>query len=51
MYQYSMTQWIVGNESIEDSFKRLKRLGYDGIEFAAESETSDICYPKINVAI
>lgn len=36
MYRYSMTQWIVGNEDIEYSFKRLKNYGYDGIEFAAE---------------
>lgn len=41
MYQYSMTQWIVGNEDIEHSFARLKRFGYDGIEFAAEPYTSD----------
>lgn len=36
MYKYSITQWIFGNENIEDSFKRLKKYGYDGIEFAAE---------------
>lgn len=41
MYQYSMTQWIVGNEEIEYSFRRLKKFGYDGIEFAAEPYTSD----------
>ena len=35
MYKYSMTQWIVGNEDIEYSFQRLKKNGYDGIEFAA----------------
>jgi sugar phosphate isomerase/epimerase len=39
MYRYSMTQWIVGNEDIEYSFERLKRFGYDGIEFAAEPYT------------
>lgn len=39
MYRYSMTQWIVGNENIEYSFDRLKRYGYDGIEFAAEPYT------------
>ena len=44
MYQYSMTQWIAGNEAIEESFKRLGRFGYDGIEFAAEPETSDVSY-------
>lgn len=41
MYKYSMTQWIVGNEDIEYSFQRLKRYGYDGIEFAAEPYTAD----------
>lgn len=41
MYKYSMTQWIVGNEDIEYSFQRLKKNGYDGIEFAAEPYTLD----------
>lgn len=41
MYQYSMTQWIVGNEEIEYSFQRLKKYGYDGIEFAAEPYSLD----------
>ena len=41
MYKYSMTQWIVGNENIEYSFARLKKYGYDGIEFAAEPDTLD----------
>lgn len=41
MYQYSMTQWILGNEDIECSFKRLAKYGYDGIEYAAEPYTLD----------
>jgi len=41
MYRYSMTQWIVGNEDIEYSFQRLKKFGYDGIEFAAEPYNLD----------
>ncbi len=41
MYRYSMTQWIVGNEDIEYSFQRLKKYGYDGIEFAAEPYTTN----------
>ena len=41
MYQYSMTQWIVGNEDMEYSFQRLKNCGYDGIEIAAEPYTLD----------
>ncbi len=36
MFKYSMTQWIVGNEDLRNSFQRLKKFGYDGIEFAAE---------------
>ena len=41
MYKYSMTQWIVGNENIEESFQRLQKYGYDGIEFAAEPYSLD----------
>jgi sugar phosphate isomerase/epimerase len=41
MYKYSMTQWIAGDEDIENSFIRLKKYGYDGIEFAAEPYTLD----------
>ena len=42
MYKYGITQWILGNEDIEESFKRIKKYGYDTIEFAAEPETIDI---------
>jgi sugar phosphate isomerase/epimerase len=31
-----MTQWIVGDEDLETSCKRLQKYDYDGIEFAAE---------------
>jgi sugar phosphate isomerase/epimerase len=41
MYKYSMTQWIAGDEEIENSFIRLKKYGYDGIEYAAEPYTLD----------
>jgi sugar phosphate isomerase/epimerase len=41
MYKYSMTQWILGNEEIENSFMRLKKYGYDCIEFAAEPYSLD----------
>lgn len=37
MYTYSMTQWINGNESVEDSFRRLKKYGYNGIEMSADA--------------
>ena len=36
MYHIGMTQWIVGNEPLEVSCARLRRCGYNGIEFAAE---------------
>ncbi len=41
MYEYSMTQWIVGDEELEQSFSRLKKYGYDGIELAAEPYSID----------
>ncbi|MDE6603752.1 MAG: sugar phosphate isomerase/epimerase [Lachnospiraceae bacterium] len=36
MFHIGMTQWIVGDEPLEVSCARLKKYGYDGIEFAAE---------------
>lgn len=36
MYHIGMTQWIAGDEPLEVSCARMKRYGYDGIEFAAE---------------
>lgn len=42
MYKYSMTQWIAGNEPVENSFKRLNRYGYDGIEMAADAPAVDV---------
>jgi sugar phosphate isomerase/epimerase len=36
MYHLAMTQWIVGDEDLETSCKRLQQYGYNGIEFAAE---------------
>jgi sugar phosphate isomerase/epimerase len=36
MYHIAMTQWIVGNEDLEISCRRLQTYGYNGIEFAAE---------------
>ena len=41
MYHVAMTQWIVGDEKLEDSCKRLNRFGYDGIEFAADPAALD----------
>ncbi|MDR1576183.1 MAG: sugar phosphate isomerase/epimerase [Treponema sp.] len=41
MYHIAMTQWITGDEDIETSCLRLKKYGYDGIEFAAEPHKLD----------
>ncbi|MDN3019413.1 sugar phosphate isomerase/epimerase [Paenibacillus sp. BSR1-1] len=42
MYKYSATQWIFGNESLEDSLKRLKKYGYQGVELAGEPDAIDV---------
>lgn len=39
MFRYGMTQWIVGEEPLENSFIRLRDCGYDSIEFAGEPDT------------
>jgi sugar phosphate isomerase/epimerase len=41
MYHIAMTQWIAGDEDIETSCCRLRKYGYDGIEFAAEPHKID----------
>lgn len=41
MHHIGMTQWIVGDEPLEVSCARLRRCGYDGIEFAAEPYSLD----------
>lgn len=38
MFHIAMTQWIVGDEPLETSCRRLQSCGYDGIEFAAEPD-------------
>lgn len=42
MFNYSATQWIFGNESLEDSLKRLKKYGYQGVELAGEPYSIDV---------
>jgi D-psicose/D-tagatose/L-ribulose 3-epimerase len=42
MFNYSVTQWIFGNESLEDSLERLKNNGYEGVELAGEPDSIDI---------
>ncbi len=41
MYHIGMTQWIVGDEPLEVSCRRMHKCGYDGIEFAAEPYSLD----------
>ena len=36
--KYSMTQWIFGGEPLEDTLKKLQRMGFDGIELIPEPE-------------
>lgn len=42
MFEYSATQWIYGNENLEDSLKRLKKYGYQGVELAGEPDSINI---------
>ncbi|MDQ0217417.1 sugar phosphate isomerase/epimerase [Peribacillus cavernae] len=42
MFNYSVTQWIFGDESLEDSLKRLQKYGYQGVELAGEPDSIDI---------
>ena len=44
MYRYGLTQWVMGNEPLEKSFERLKKCGYDDIEFAADPYGLDAEY-------
>lgn len=41
MFRYGMTQWIAGEEPLEDSFRRLSACGYDSIELAGEPDRLD----------
>ena len=40
--KYAVSNWIYGDEPLEDVFKRLQRYGYDGIEFVGEPGRYDI---------
>ncbi|MBS4202702.1 sugar phosphate isomerase/epimerase family protein [Lederbergia citrea] len=42
MFKYSVTQWIFGNESLEESLKRLQKYEYHGVELAGEPDTMDL---------
>ncbi|MCJ8007037.1 sugar phosphate isomerase/epimerase family protein [Lederbergia wuyishanensis] len=42
MFKYSLTQWIFGNENLEESLKRLQKYEYQGVELAGEPEFIDI---------
>ena len=41
MFKYGISNWIYGDESIEETFARLKRHGYDGIELRGEPSAYD----------
>lgn len=41
MFHIGMTQWITGDEPLAVSCERLRRYGYDGIEFAAQPYQMD----------
>ena len=48
MYKYSMTQWIVGNEDIEYSFQRLKKMAMTELkEVGVMAYPLDYMTPKI----
>ena len=36
--KYSMTQWIFGGKGLEETLRKLKRMGFDGIELIPEPE-------------
>jgi D-psicose/D-tagatose/L-ribulose 3-epimerase len=42
MFDYSATQWIFGDESMEDSLKRLNKYGYQGVELAGEPDAINV---------
>ncbi|PLT34473.1 sugar phosphate isomerase/epimerase [Bacillus sp. V5-8f] len=46
MFKYSVTQWIFGDESLEDSLIRLKKYGYQGVELAGEPDSIDLTETK-----
>ena len=42
MFRYSLSNWTCGREPIADTFERLHRLGFDGIELTGEPERYDV---------
>ncbi|MBS4216955.1 sugar phosphate isomerase/epimerase [Bacillus sp. FJAT-49711] len=42
MFNYSLTQWIFGNERLEKSLKRLKKYEYQGVELAGEPDLINV---------
>lgn len=40
--KYAISNWIYGDEPLEDVFMRLRRYGYDGIELLGEPEKYDV---------
>src|SRR3972149_2216082 len=41
MFKYGISNWIYGDEPIEETFARLMRHGYDGIELRGEPSAYD----------
>jgi sugar phosphate isomerase/epimerase len=39
---YAVSNWIYGDEPLEDVFKRLQRYGFDGIELVSEPERYNV---------
>ena len=39
--KYSISNWIYGDESLRETFQRLKKYGYDGVELMAEPHLYD----------
>lgn len=41
MFKYSVSNWIYGDEKLEDTMKRLSKFGFDGVELMGEPDFYD----------
>ncbi|HSW35773.1 MAG TPA: sugar phosphate isomerase/epimerase family protein [Candidatus Limnocylindrales bacterium] len=41
MFKYAVSNWIYGDEKLDDTYKRLNQAGYHGIELVGEPERYD----------
>ncbi|WP_062108848.1 sugar phosphate isomerase/epimerase family protein [Bacillus niameyensis] len=46
MFKYSVSQWIYGNENIEETLQRLSKYQYDGIELKGEPDSINLAETK-----